>query len=50
MLKTLARLPQVGLNLHRAEAESSTAVRRLEELLMTQLSIVAPELRRRRAQ
>ena len=48
VLKALPRLPQVGLNLHRAETESSAAVRRLEELLMTQLEIVAPELRRQR--
>jgi DNA-binding transcriptional LysR family regulator len=50
VLKTLPRLRQVGLNLHRAAAESSTAVRPLEDLLLTQLEIVAPELRRRRAQ
>jgi DNA-binding transcriptional LysR family regulator len=47
VLKTLPRLPQIGLNLHRADAEGSAAVRRLEGLLMTQLEVVAPELRRR---
>jgi hypothetical protein len=47
VLKTLPRLPQIGLNLHRAEAEGFTAVRRLEELLLTQLEIVAPQLRLR---
>jgi DNA-binding transcriptional LysR family regulator len=47
VLRSLPRLAQMGLNLHRAEAEGSTAVRRLEELLLTQLEIVAPELRRR---
>jgi len=47
VLRSLPRLAQMGLNLHRAEAEGSAAVRRLEELLLTQLEIVAPELRRR---
>jgi DNA-binding transcriptional LysR family regulator len=48
VLKSLPRLPQVALNLHRAEADGSAAVKRLEELLLTQLEVVAPELRRPR--
>jgi DNA-binding transcriptional LysR family regulator len=47
VLRTLPPLPQVGLSIHRADAEVSIAVRRLEELLMMQLEVVAPELRRR---
>ncbi len=46
VLKSLPRLPHVGLNLHRAEADASPAVRRLEELLLTQLEAGVPEVRR----
>lgn len=41
VLKGLPCLPAVGLNLHHAEARPSPAVRRLEELLLSQLEAIA---------